>query len=200
MIVASPKILLRLSDASSTFADFGPGKSFLPVIGDNVVRNPENVKRVILCSGKHYYALNEERLAKKYEDVAVIRIESLCPFPVGEINNELEKYKNAKSKFTSRDSDVEQRNNIFKISVVVWSQEEHRNMGAWAFVKPRFENMCGRKVIEMQLFFSLLVWITVNSLQIKYYGRSEGGTTAVGVSQWHKIEAADVVKSPFTFV
>ncbi len=99
LIVASPKILLRLSDATSTFADFEPGKTFLPVIGDNVVTNPANVKRIILCSGKHYYALNEERLAKKYEDVAIIRVESLCPFPVGEINRELEKYKNADGEF-----------------------------------------------------------------------------------------------------
>ncbi|KAG4071158.1 hypothetical protein HA402_001148 [Bradysia odoriphaga] len=160
LIVVSPKILLRLSNATSSFADFEPGKSFLPVIGDNVVSNPANVKRIILCSGKHYYALNDERLAKKYDDVAIIRVESLCPFPVGEINKELEKYKNA--------------------NIVVWSQEEHRNMGAWTFVKPRFENMCGRK--------------------IKYYGRSEGGTPAVGVSLWHKAEAADVVRSPFTIV
>lgn len=102
LIVISPKILLRLSAATSTFVDFEPGKSFLPVIGDNVVSNPGNVKRIILCSGKHYYALNEERLAKKYDDVAIIRVESLCPFPVGEINQELEKYKNANSKFFGR--------------------------------------------------------------------------------------------------
>lgn len=65
--------------------------------GDSLVSNAGNVKRIILCSGKHYYALNEERLLKKYDDVAIIRVESLCPFPVGEINEELEKYKNAKS-------------------------------------------------------------------------------------------------------
>lgn len=64
--------------------------------------NPANVKRIILCSGKHYYALNEERLAKKYDDVAIIRVESLCPFPVGEINDELEKYKNANGRSFGR--------------------------------------------------------------------------------------------------
>lgn len=97
LIVASPKILLRLSAATSSFTEFEPGTSFLPVIGDDVVSNAANVKRIILCSGKHYYALNEERLAKKYNDVAIIRVESLCPFPVGEINKELDKYQNAKS-------------------------------------------------------------------------------------------------------
>lgn len=98
LIVASPKILLRLSAATSSHVDFQPGTSFLPVIGDDVIRNAANVKRVILCSGKHYYALNDERLSKKYEDVAIIRVESLCPFPVGEINKELEKYKNVDGK------------------------------------------------------------------------------------------------------
>lgn len=59
----------------------------------------------------------------------------------------------------------------------VWSQEEHRNMGAWSFIRPRFENMCGRK--------------------ISYRGRDEGATIAVGVSQWHKIEAERVITDAF---
>lgn len=59
----------------------------------------------------------------------------------------------------------------------VWSQEEHRNMGAWSFIRPRFENMCGRK--------------------ISYCGRDEAATIAVGVSSWHKIEAERVVVDAF---
>lgn len=59
----------------------------------------------------------------------------------------------------------------------VWSQEEHRNMGAWSFIRPRFENMCGRK--------------------ISYSGRSEGATVAVGVSSWHKVEAEHVIVDAF---
>lgn len=50
-------------------------------------------------------------------------------------------------------------------------------MGAWAFIKPRFENMCGKK--------------------ITYCGRSEAATVAVGVSSWHKIEAEEVITTPF---
>lgn len=70
-------------------------------------------------------------------------------------------------------------------------------MGAWTFVKPRFENMCGRKVVwDIHLLFINDMIVIVS--QIKYYGRSEGGTVAVGVSLWHKAEAADVVKGPFT--
>lgn len=62
-------------------------------------------------------------------------------------------------------------------SGVVWSQEEHRNMGAWSFIKPRFENMCGKK--------------------ITYCGRSEAATVAVGVSSWHKTEVEEIISSPF---
>lgn len=98
LIVVAPKTLLRLSEASSSHTDFQPGKSFLPVISD-AIADPASVKKVLLCSGKHYYALNEERVDKKYTDVAIIRVESLCPFPVAEINQELDKYKNAKGTF-----------------------------------------------------------------------------------------------------
>lgn len=82
----------------------------------------------------------------------------------------------------------------------VWSQEEHRNMGAWTFVKPRFENMCGQKVgvSEENVPESNDNHNSDFVEQLKYYGRCEAATPAVGVSAWHKIEAADVVTGPFT--
>lgn len=98
LIIVSPKVLLRLSDAISKPDDFRPGTSFLPVIGDSYV-NPSEVKKVILCSGKHYYNLKAERNARDLKNVAIVRVESLCPFPVHELNTELDKYKNAKSKY-----------------------------------------------------------------------------------------------------
>lgn len=66
---------------------------------------------------------------------------------------------------------------LFTFLEFIWSQEEHRNMGAWSFIKQRFENMCGRKIV--------------------YCGRAEGATTAVGVSSWHKIEADNVLFDTF---
>ncbi|GAB0099368.1 Probable 2-oxoglutarate dehydrogenase E1 component DHKTD1 homolog, mitochondrial [Sergentomyia squamirostris] len=156
LIVVSPKVLLRLSDAISSPQDFKPGTHFLPVIGDSLV-NPADVKKVILCSGKHYYNLKNERKNRNLTDVAIVRVESLCPFPVHELNTELDKYKNAKT--------------------FIWSQEEHRNMGAWTFVKPRFENLLARK--------------------IKYSGRYPAATPAVGVGAWHHQEAQFVVTDPF---
>jgi len=157
LIVVAPKTLLRLSAATSTHIDFQPGTFFQNVLGDVGVTEPSQVKKVILCSGKHYYNLAEERQQKGYNDVAIIRVESLCPFPLHEIQQELDKYKNAKT--------------------FIWSQEEHRNMGAWSHVKPRFEYLIGK--------------------QLQYSGRDEGSTTAVGIGKIHKKEAEEVVIAPF---
>lgn len=96
LVVVAPKILLRLSDAVSGHTEFAAGTSFQSVLADPVVRDVAKVRRVILCSGKHYYDLNARRVEQRLEDVAIVRVESLCPFPVGEINAELAKYSNAK--------------------------------------------------------------------------------------------------------
>lgn len=99
LIVVGPKTLLRLSDATSVYTDFVDGTTFQPVIGDSSLAGTserDKVKRVILCSGKHYYNLNAYRNEKKLRDVAIVRVESLCPFPVQEINTELNQFKNAK--------------------------------------------------------------------------------------------------------
>lgn len=65
--------------------------------GDSNVESNQ-IKRVILCSGKHYYNLVEEKVKRKVSDTAIIRLETLCPFPLPEIQEELAKYKKAKSK------------------------------------------------------------------------------------------------------
>lgn len=135
LIVYGPKTLLRMSEATSSYQEFLPGTSWRNVIPDTTVANPSDVKKIIFCSGKHFYNLDSERKAKQHKNAAIVRVESLCPFPVQEILEEIAKYKNAKT--------------------CIWSQEEHRNMGAWNFIQPRFENMCGRR--------------------IKYCGRNEAG-------------------------
>ena len=105
------------------------------------------VKKVLFCSGKHYYALQQKRASLKADDVAIVRVEELSPFPAKEVGDELEKFTNAKD--------------------VIWSQEEPRNMGAWSFVSPRFENLFGVKVRQLSflkdvkscLGFSKRLWI-----------------------------------------
>lgn len=98
LVVIAPKVLLRLSSAVSPHTDFIRGTSFRNVIDDPIVMDKSKVKKVILCNGKHFYDLNSYRNDRKINDVAIIRVESLCPFPVKEINEDLSKYKNAKGK------------------------------------------------------------------------------------------------------
>ncbi|KAM3926433.1 2-oxoadipate dehydrogenase complex component E1 isoform 2-T2 [Leptodactylus fuscus] len=127
LIVASPKMLLRYPAAVSSFEDMAPGTTFKPIIGDLSV-DPKSVSTVILCSGKHYYALakQKETLAEQGHRFAIIRIEELCPFPLESLQHEMDKYPKAKD--------------------FIWSQEEPQNMGAWTFVAPRFEKQLGRKL------------------------------------------------------
>ncbi|XP_053572446.1 2-oxoadipate dehydrogenase complex component E1 [Bombina bombina] len=127
LIVASPKMLLRYPAAVSSFQDMGPGKTFKPVIGDTSA-DPKSVNKVVLCSGKHYYALEKQRetLGDAGNKFAIIRIEELCPFPLLTLQQEMGKYPNAKD--------------------FIWSQEEPQNMGPWTFIAPRIEKQLGYKL------------------------------------------------------
>uniref|UniRef100_A0A8C9ZDM1 2-oxoadipate dehydrogenase complex component E1 n=1 Tax=Sander lucioperca TaxID=283035 RepID=A0A8C9ZDM1_SANLU len=100
-----------LQGAASSLTAMTPGTSFRPVLGDT------SVTKVVLCSGKHYYALLKQReTSAANQNTALIRVEELCPFPLDALQQELKKYPN-----------------------FIWSQEEPQNMGPWAFVAPRFE-------------------------------------------------------------
>lgn len=123
LVVMAPKMLLRYPACVSTLADMAPGTSFQSVLGDASVKNPSGVKKVIFVCGKHFYALAKERETKNLKDVAIVRLEEICPFPAARLQEELRKYPNA--------------------TEFIWSQEEQRNSGAWTFVAPRFENVVG---------------------------------------------------------
>ena len=116
-MVVAPKTLLRLPAAASSLAEVTSGTSFQTVISDPDVKAPEKVETVVLVSGRHYYTLAKHIEENKIANVAVVRLESLCPFPIERLQQEVARFKNAKK--------------------WVWSQEEHRNQGAWSFVKPR---------------------------------------------------------------
>ncbi|KAK2191948.1 hypothetical protein NP493_42g09044 [Ridgeia piscesae] len=125
LVVAAPKTLLRSPVATSQLSQMAPGTSFQPVLGDTHAVN-KHVTRVVFVSGKHYYTLQAYRELHNIQNTAIIRVESLCPFPAEEIQRELMKYANAKE--------------------FLWSQEEHSNQGAWTFIAPRFENVVGKKL------------------------------------------------------
>ncbi|KAM3609018.1 uncharacterized protein V6R79_008537 [Siganus canaliculatus] len=126
LIVVGPKTLLRFSGAASSLAEMAPGTSFRQVLGDTTV-TPGSVQKVVLCSGKHYYALLKQRESSAAnQSTALIRVEELCPFPLEALQQELNKYPNAKE--------------------FIWSQEEPQNMGPWSFVAPRFEKQLACKL------------------------------------------------------
>ncbi|XP_046848415.1 probable 2-oxoglutarate dehydrogenase E1 component DHKTD1, mitochondrial isoform X2 [Xenia sp. Carnegie-2017] len=156
LVVASPKLLLRSAVAVSKLNEMAPGSHFHPVLGDEKV-DPSHVKCVVFCSGKYYYTLLKERENRHAHDMAIVRLEALTPFPVEEIKNELKKYPNALSH--------------------IWCQEEHRNMGPWTFVNPRFLNLLGVK--------------------LKYVGRKSLATPAVGIGKVHAKEAEEILQSLF---
>jgi len=123
LIVMTPKSLLRHKRAVSNLVDFGPGNSFHRVMIDGAeagcdvggvkLKADDKIRRVILCSGKVYFDLVERRAAEKLDDVYLIRLEQLYPFPTNALSELLVRFKNAD---------------------VIWCQEEPRNMGGWTFV------------------------------------------------------------------
>ena len=110
LIVMTPKSLLRRKESTSPLQDLASG-GFQCVIGDPAGPAPKKVKRVVFCSGKVYFDIAAERDKRAVEDVALVRIEQLYPFPHQEFAEQIALYPNAKS--------------------VVWAQEEPANQGAW---------------------------------------------------------------------
>ncbi|XP_076639304.1 oxoglutarate dehydrogenase Nc73EF isoform X1 [Colletes latitarsis] len=120
LILMTPKSLLRHPEAKSSFDLMKEDTEFLRVIPEEgkAAQNPNNVKRVVFCSGKVFYDLKKARTEKQLDDkVAIARVEQITPFPYDLVKKEAAKYPNAD---------------------LVWSQEEHKNQGAWSYVQPRF--------------------------------------------------------------
>lgn len=126
LIMFTPKSLLRHKLAISTAEDFTTGSSFHRVLWDDAEKGnsdtklvaDDKIKRVVMCSGKVYYDLLEERDARGIDDVYLLRIEQYYPFPAHSLIAELERFKEAE---------------------MVWCQEEPKNQGAWSFIEPNIE-------------------------------------------------------------
>ncbi|XP_070280987.1 2-oxoglutarate dehydrogenase complex component E1 isoform X1 [Myotis yumanensis] len=126
LIVFTPKSLLRHPEARTSFDEMLPGTHFQRVIPEDgpAAQNPENVKRLLFCTGKVYYDLTRERKARDMvEQVAITRIEQLSPFPFDLLLQEVQKYPNAD---------------------LAWCQEEHKNQGYYDYVKPRLRTTINR--------------------------------------------------------
>ncbi|EIE48868.1 2-oxoglutarate dehydrogenase [Salipiger aestuarii] len=131
LILMTPKSLLRHKMAVSTADDFTTGSSFHRVLWDSAqsgesdiqLKPDTEIKRVVMCSGKVYYDLLEERDARGIDDVYLLRVEQFYPFPALSLVKELERFKGAE---------------------MIWCQEEPKNQGAWTFIEPNIEWVLGR--------------------------------------------------------
>ena len=121
LIVMTPKSLLRHKRCVSSFAEMTTGSSFHRVMYERPPsKDDRKIERVVLCSGKVFYDLEDARTEKGLDDkIALLRLEQLAPFPSEVLAEELLRYENSVS--------------------LIWCQEEPRNMGAWSFVAPKLE-------------------------------------------------------------
>ena len=137
LVIMTPKSLLRHKRAVSTLEDMGPDSTFHRLLWDDAqyiedatikLVPDEKIRRVVLCSGKVYYDLYEEREKRGIDDIYLLRVEQIYPFPAKALTTELRRF---------READM------------VWCQEEPKNMGAWTFVEPYIEwvlNQIGARV------------------------------------------------------
>ncbi len=127
LVLMTPKSLLRHKRCVSTLEEMGSGSSFHRVLWDDAECKPGStvelvsdakIKRVVLCSGKVYYDLLEEREKRGVDNIYLLRIEQFYPFPAQSLIKELQRFKNAE---------------------MIWCQEEPKNMGGWFFMDPNLE-------------------------------------------------------------
>jgi 2-oxoglutarate dehydrogenase E1 component len=131
LVLMTPKSLLRHKRAVSDMAQFTEGTSFHRVLWDDAESGgsttklvaDDRIRRVVLCSGKVYYDLLEEREARGIDDIYLLRVEQYYPFPALSLIQELER---------------------FKAAEMVWCQEEPKNQGAWSYIEPNLEWVLGR--------------------------------------------------------
>jgi 2-oxoglutarate dehydrogenase E1 component len=121
LVIMTPKSLLRHKLCTSSLDEMGPGTTFHRVMYDNATLcDDADVKRVVLCSGKVYYDLYEEREKRGIKDIFFLRLEQLYPFPRAALTQELARFPQAE---------------------VVWCQEEPWNMGAWTYLDRKIEDV-----------------------------------------------------------
>jgi 2-oxoglutarate dehydrogenase complex dehydrogenase (E1) component-like enzyme len=118
LIIMTPNSLLRHAEAKSPKEMFTSG-SFMEVIDDEI-ENKDNIKRLLLTSGKVYYDLTKYRSENKITNTAIIRLEQFYPFPYAKMKEILNTYKN--------------------VDKIIWVQEEPKNMGAWTFLSNRIQD------------------------------------------------------------
>ena len=133
LVALTPKSLLRHKEAVSTLEELSDG-SFQPVIPDPAVTDPERVERLILCSGKVYYDLAAKRREEGLDNVAIVRIEQLYPFPEPELGEVMAPFAN--------------------LELAIWCQEEPANQGAWYPSQHHMRRVLARHNSELYLMYA----------------------------------------------
>ena len=182
LVVMSGKWLLHHRACVSSLNDMTTGTFFQRVIlerslGDNLTHviedgvdnesikkyellKPSQIRRVIFCSGKIFYNLYHSRQGQSIRDITIIRVEQIAPFPYDLISPAIKKFPNAE---------------------LVWCQEEPKNMGAWTYMKPRFDTAM-RETGD------------INPRAIKYIGRKPSSASAVGNYHIHDQEQKNIIR------
>ncbi|XP_022122667.1 2-oxoglutarate dehydrogenase, mitochondrial isoform X2 [Pieris rapae] len=189
LILMTPKSLLRHPECKSSFDDMAEGTTFKRVLPEEgpACENPEKVRKVAFCSGRVYYDLLKERRDRGLEkDIAIVRLEQISPFPYDQLKSEIAKYPNAQ---------------------LVWSQEEHKNMGSWSYVEPRFRTLLRnqkqiRRSSEGGGWFSKLLGRSETQTDtqteiiprtISYNGRATAASPATGSKAAHNKELKNLL-------
>jgi 2-oxoglutarate dehydrogenase E1 component len=133
LVIMSPKSLLRHRKAISTLEDLAEG-GFRTVLGDIAVKDPKKVTRLILCGGKVFYDLDDKREADGRDDVAIVRIEQLYPFPEQRLAEVIAPYRN--------------------LERVIWCQEEPQNQGAWYCSQHHMRNVLRRHDAKLHVEYA----------------------------------------------
>jgi len=164
LLIATPKSLLKHRLCVSPKTDFLDGSRFHRVI--KAVEpdcGAENVKRHIFCSGKVYFDLSERLEKEDVKNIAVSRLEQIAPFSFDAVLSELSRFPNAE---------------------IMWVQEEPKNMGAWAYVQPRF--------------YTALIRGLNSAKPVNFIGRKVGPSPATGFPKMHKSEIAEFLNQATT--
>ncbi|QMW22769.1 2-oxoglutarate dehydrogenase E1 component [Sandaracinobacteroides saxicola] len=127
LIIMTPKSLLRHKKAVSRLEELSTGSSFHRCLDDEGAGPKDKVKRLVLCSGKLYFELADARDAEGRDDVYILRVEQLYPFPADVIRDYAAQFP--------------------ALETVVWAQEEPKNAGAWFFVNELIEEALGRRPV-----------------------------------------------------
>ena len=177
LVIMTPKSLLRHKLATSALEDLGPGDTFHRILWDDAetkgregevkLVDDEKIRRVVMCSGKVYYDLFEEREARQkngedVSDIYLMRVEQFYPVPRKSMIKELSRFKQAE---------------------MVWCQEEPRNMGGWAFIRDEIEWVCNK--------------IGADQPRPHYVGRKPSAATATGLMSKHKAELRSFLDAAF---